>query len=173
MRIACTVAPGKGDTDLLMFEFAERLSKSGLKTVGTVQINTEQECDGPCDMDVKVLPNGPDIRISQSLGKHAQGCRLDPEALESAVQIVATRLRQGADCLIVNKFGKHEADGRGFRDVIADAISCDIPVLVGLNPLNQQSFEAFAGGSVTRLPPDLDALENWIANQLEPVAVTA
>ncbi len=173
MRIACTMALGKGDTDLLLFEFAEFLAKSGQATVGTVQINTETECDGPCDMDVRVLPDGPDIRISQSLGKHAKGCRLDPDALESAVQIVETRLAQGADCLIVNKFGKHEADGRGFRDVIAEAISRDVPVLVGLNPLNRASFDAFVGGGVAVLPPNLAALKDWIAKQTEPASVSA
>ena len=28
----------------------------------------------------------------------------------------------GADVLIVNKFGKHEAEGRGFRMVVAEAL---------------------------------------------------
>ncbi|MEP2505676.1 MAG: DUF2478 domain-containing protein [Paracoccaceae bacterium] len=141
------MAPGKGDTDLLLFDFAEFLANSGLRTAGTVQINTESVCDGPCDMDVRVLPDGPDIRISQSLGQHAKGCRLDPAALEAAVQIVAARLPQGVDCLIVNKFGKHEADGRGMRDVIADAISRDIPVLVGLNPLTNKVLMRSSGAN--------------------------
>ena len=69
---------------------------------------------------------------------------------------------QGSDLLIVNKFGKHEAQGRGFRTVIAEALSKGIPVLVGINALNLSAFEEFAEGLATRLPPEPTALESWI-----------
>ncbi|MEX5726690.1 hypothetical protein Ga0609869_000043 [Rhodovulum iodosum] len=52
-------------------------------------------------------------------------CRLDPAALETAVGLVAAGLSSGADLLIVNKFGKHEAAGRGFRYVVAEAVAMD------------------------------------------------
>lgn len=38
---------------------------------------------------------------------------------------------------------KGEAQGRGFRTVIAEAISKDMPVLVGLNELNRPAFPRF------------------------------
>jgi hypothetical protein len=82
-------------------------------------------------MDVRVLPNGPILRISQNLGSVSKGCRLDPAALEAAVGLVEARLDPNVDLLIINKFGKHEADGRGFRTVIAAALDLEIPVLVG------------------------------------------
>ena len=129
---------------------------------GVVQINAERDDAGPCDMDVKVLPDGPAIRISQSLGREARGCRLDPAALERAVGLVEARLAEGADCLIVNKFGKHEAEGRGFRTAIAEALSADIPVLVGLNRLNADAFVQFSGGLAVELAPNLEDLANWI-----------
>lgn len=160
MRIACTVAPGKGDTDLLLERLARRLAARGLRLCGTVQTNTEC-ADGLCDMDVQVLPDGPVLRISQSLGAGARGCRLDPAALETAVGLVGARLRGGADLLMINKFGKQEAEGHGFRDVIAEALAMEVPVLVGLNGLNQDAFDAFAQGLAERLAPDPDALEAW------------
>jgi hypothetical protein len=113
-------------------------------------------------MDVKVLPDGPVIRISQSLGREARGCRLDPSALERAVGLVEARLAEGVDCLIVNKFGKHEAEGRGFRTAIAEALSADVPVLVGLNRLNADAFVQFTGGVAVELPPTLEALSDWM-----------
>ncbi|MEM9638029.1 MAG: DUF2478 domain-containing protein, partial [Pseudomonadota bacterium] len=119
MRIAYTMVPGRGDTDLLLHRVTRSLIADGLRPAGTVQINTERVDAGPCDMDVIVLPDGPSIRISQSLGPQARGCRLDPAALETAVGLVQTRLSE-SDCLIVNKFGKHEADGRGFCPAIAE-----------------------------------------------------
>ncbi len=161
MILAYTIAPGRGDTDLLLAGLAADLAARGLRCIGTVQINTARQDKGPCDMDVRVLPDGPVLRISRHLGQHARGCRLDPAALETAVGLVAERLAAGADLLLVNKFGKHEAEGRGFRTVIADALERDIPVLVGLNALNRDAFETFTGGLATQLPPDRAALMDW------------
>jgi hypothetical protein len=156
------MAPGRGDTDLILQGLARELSARGLRCRGTVQINTEPDCAGPCDMDVLVLPDGPILRISQDLGASARGCRLDPAALEQAVAQVGARLREGADILIVNKFGKHEAEGRGFREVIAEALSMDLPVIVGLNAMNRPAFENFASGLAVELPAELEALLRWV-----------
>lgn len=75
MKIAYTMAPGRGDTDFLLFRLAEKLALRGIKSGGTVQVNTDHDSH-PCDMDMKVLPDGPTLRISQSFG----GCidRLPP-----------------------------------------------------------------------------------------------
>lgn len=161
MNIAYTMAPGRGDTDALLQTVAQRLMAQGLRCCGTVQINTERDA-GPCDMDVKVLPDGPVLRISQSLGLASQGCRLDPFALEEAVGHVGSRLTTGGDILIVNKFGKHEAEGRGFRPVIAEAIALDMPVIVGVNALNLAALRHFTGSEAVELPPVADRLEEWV-----------
>ena len=162
MKLAYTMAPGRGDTDLVLERLAADLAARGLRCRGTVQINSERADAGPCDMDVRVLPDGPVLRISQDLGPQARGCRLDPTALETAVGLVKVSLSSGADLLIVNKFGKHEAEGRGFRDVIAEAVAMEIPVLVGLNALNRPAFESFAEGLAVQLPSDPAALMAWV-----------
>jgi hypothetical protein len=162
MTFAYTMAAGRGNTDLILEGLAATLTTRGLRCCGTVQINTKPADESPCDMDVRVLPGGPVLRISQSLGPSARGCRLDPAALEVAVGLVEARLADGADLLIINKFGKHEAEGRGFRDVIAQAVAMDVPVLVGLNALNRAAFEDFADGLAIHLPPESDALDDWV-----------
>ena len=161
MKIAYTMAPGSGDTDVLLLRLAERLSQTGYHASGVVQINTERG-GGPCDMDVKVLPTGPVLRISQDLGQGSSGCRLDPEALETAVGLVGSRLTSDVDLLVINKFGKHEAEGRGFRSVIAEAIGLDIPVLVGVNALNRDAFLDFVGSDVELLEPDMETVLRWL-----------
>lgn len=161
MDIAYTIAPGKGDTDLLLHGFARSLMAQGIRVCGAVQVNSESCGTGLCDMDVKVLPTGPEIRISQNLGPAARGCRLDPDALEQVVGLVSARLHKGANLLIVNKFGKHEAGGRGFRPVIAEALSLGIPVLVGLNTLNLEAFSNFSSGLARCVPPHSSALGAW------------
>ena len=113
-----------------------------------------------------MLPDGPVIRISQRLGHLSKGCRLDPSALEQAVGLVETRLVKGADCLIINKFGRFEAEGHGFRSVIADALSRDIPVLVGLNRLNAVAFWEFSGDLAVHLPPSETDLLEWLSTTM-------
>jgi len=160
MQIASTTATN--DTDQLLYSLAQDLMARGLRVCGTVQINTEREKTDHCDMDLRVLPDGPVIRISQDLGAGATGCKLDPGALEAAVGHVAAALEAGADVLIVNKFGQHEAEGRGFRSVIAEALAREIPVLVGLNGLNRDAFEAFTEGCADHLPADAAILSDWL-----------
>ena len=161
MNIACTMAPGRGDTDQLLFSVAQKLRDQGYRVCGTVQVNTEREKTGPCDMDVKVMPDGPMLRISQNLGSGARGCRLDAHSLETAVGLVDAALAKGADCLIINKFGKQEAEGRGFREVIGAALSEGVPVIVGLNALNRPAFEAYAGELAEAVSPEVGALLDW------------
>ena len=70
MRIGYVIAKGRGETDLLLHDVARAAQARGLRLCGTVQVNTNCGEDRPCDMDVEVLPDGPVIRISQSLGNH-------------------------------------------------------------------------------------------------------
>lgn len=173
MNLAYTMTSGRGDTDLVLATLAEALAGRGLRCCGAVQINTERADSGPCDMDVKTLPDGPVMRISQNLGAAARGCRLDAAALETCVALTLGRLKQGADLMIVNKFGKHESEGRGFRDAIAEALAAGVPVLVGLNALNRAAFDDFAGGLALALPPEREALLDWacsVAGALEATA---
>mgnify|MGYP005840079447 CR=1 FL=1 len=167
MKLAYTIAPGRGDTDLLLAALADTLSTRGLRCCGTVQINST-DCDpARCDMDVRVLPEGPVIRISQDRGPMARGCRLDPEALERAVALTEARLAEGADLLVVNKFGRHEAEGRGFRNAIALALERGIPVLAGLNGLNREAFETFSGNTAEPVDPDAAELLAWVDAALD------
>tara|TARA_R110002096_G_scaffold87751_14_gene201304 strand:+ start:170 stop:691 length:522 start_codon:yes stop_codon:yes gene_type:complete len=166
MKIAYTTAHGRGDTDLLLHRLAKDLKGRGIKTCGTVQINSARPDAGPCDMDVQVLPDGPVLRISQTLGKGSRGCRLDPAMLERAVGLCEAELACDPHILIVNKFGKHESDGRGFRTLIAEALLREIPVLVGLNALSREAFETFCQGTAIELPPEINGLLGWVEESL-------
>lgn len=168
MELAALQAPGRGETNRLLADLAAEARARGLRVVGTVQVNQTIAGTHHCDMDVQVLPEGRILRISQSLGTGSRGCRLDPSVLEQAVQMTEAALEAGADLLIVNKFGKHEAEGRGFRDLIAAALMQGVPVIVGLNDLNAEAFAGFAGDVATMLPPDPAALSDWLSARTAP-----
>lgn len=161
MKLGYILSQGRGETDPRLAAVAQHLMRCGLRLCGTVQVNTDRGTGRACDMDLLVLPDGPALRISQDRGPLARGCRLDAGSLEAAVAAVAGTLDRGADLMLINKFGRHEAEGRGFRSVIAEALSRGLPVLVGLNPLNREAFDMFAGGMATELPPDPGLIFGW------------
>lgn len=166
MKIAYTLAAGRGETNVVVADLVAALQAQGRRLAGTVQIDTEIDAAHKCDMDVKVLPDGPMIRISQSLGRNSRGCRLNPDALEQAVALTEKALDDGADLLIVNKFGKHEADGRGFRDTIGRALEMGVPVLVGANKLNVEALIEFCGGLAEPIEAEHEALMGWVQANL-------
>jgi nucleoside-triphosphatase THEP1 len=167
MRIAYVSLQGRGRTDALVAEVAERLAARGLRLAGTVQSNHERPDRRKCDMDLRVLPDGPTLRISEDRGDLARGCTLDSGALEQTVFEVERRL-DGADILIVNKFGKREAEGRGLVPVIAEALHRGMPVLVGVNGLNLAAFLAFAGEEIEGLPTNAEAAAAWCVAVTQP-----
>lgn len=160
MKLAYVTLQGRGRTDALIAEVAALLEADGVRLAGTVQSNHEREGRRKCDMDLRVLPDGPIVRISEDRGDLARGCILDSGALEQTVAAVQRRLL-AAEVLIVNKFGKREAEGKGLVPVIAEAIDIGLPVLIGVNGLNLAAFLTFAGEDVTALPGDPVLISDW------------
>jgi nucleoside-triphosphatase THEP1 len=160
MRLAHVTCPGRGETDAFLATVVEDLTARGLRLAGTVQSNLARADRRRCDMDLRILPDGPTFRISEDRGDLARGCRLDSGALEQGVAEVMARL-SGADLLIINKFGKRESEGRGLIPAIAAAIDEGIPVLVGVNALNLPVFLDFAGGLASALPADPVQVRDW------------
>ncbi|WP_319826428.1 DUF2478 domain-containing protein [Thalassovita sp.] len=160
MKLAYIQSDATGEVNRALTDAATRLMEQGVSVVGTIQTDTPRPKSDSCDMDVRVLPDGDVIRISQDLGPESRGCKLDPNALEQAVAQTMDRLDR-AQLLVVNKFGKHEADGRGFREVIAEALARDIPVIVGTNGLNLQAFLDFCGGEATQVLATPDSIVDW------------
>ncbi|KAE9629939.1 DUF2478 domain-containing protein [Parasedimentitalea maritima] len=170
MHLAYVMTQDRGATDRLLSALAEHLQAQGASIAGIVQTNTECHDDALCDMDVRVLPKGETIRISQSLGPQARGCRLDPAALEHAVAQVTNSLHATPlpEVLIVNKFGKHEADGRGMRPVIGEAMALGIPVVSGVNKMNVEAFKEFSDGLAVAVEPSVEALIKWLTTAQQP-----
>ncbi|MFV0476509.1 MAG: DUF2478 domain-containing protein [Parahaliea sp.] len=160
MKLAYVTVQGRGRIDQLLAQAAEGLQAAGVVLAGTVQTNIERDDRRLCDMDLQLLPNGPVVRISVDRGPEARGCRLDAGVLEDSVLWLSQNL-DGAQLLIVNKFGIQEASGRGLVPVIAEALSRNLPVLVGVNGLNLPRFLDFAADLAELLEPEPEAVIRW------------
>ena len=155
-------ASERGRSDAVLNDVARRLQQSGIRLGGVIQTNTEYDPDRPCHMDLEVLSSGQSIRISQFLGQGSRGCRLDAAGLEMAVGLVEADLAQRRpDLLIINKFGKQECEGRGFRPVMGEALALGVPVLTAVSALNRSGFLAYSDGMATPLPNDTEAIVDW------------
>jgi hypothetical protein len=156
--LGVVMASERGLAGDLLAETARRLQAGGFRLAGAVQENT-----GDTEMLLRLLAAPGLVRISQNLGPGAQGCRLDPDGLERAVAGVQAAL-EGADLVIINKFGKQEAEGRGFRPLIAEALSLGIPVLTTVAPDHADAFARFAQDMSEPVPARLEAILDWCAS---------
>ena len=153
--------------DALIAQFAAALVASGYRLGGVVQSNAHRPGRRRCDMYVKDLLGGDEIKISLDRGNEARGCRLDPDAFARIDAWVERAVLERVDLLIINKFGKEEAHGRGLRPVIADALIVEIPLVIGVSTRNLRDFLTFVGDSATRLRPDIEAMTAWCRNAIE------
>jgi nucleoside-triphosphatase THEP1 len=149
------------EADVVLARSAEILAAAGIRLGGVVQSNIDRPGRLKCAMQLTDLASGELIPISQDLGDEATGCRLDTAALAHASLGVERALQAGVELLILNKFGKQEAAGQGFRSVIAEALTSGIPVVLGVSRLNLEACLAFAGGPVAELAADPDAIADW------------
>ncbi len=159
---------GQGDAvDLLMCDVARAMSAGGVKLAGAVQWNVERVGRSRCDMTLEDLATGQRIDASD-INRAATACRLDPWALEDAAGLVASSIGPGVGLVILNRFGKQEVAGQGFRSAIEAAIANDLPVLLSVNANYREAFDAFCGGEAVVLPADIDAVTAWCRAAAQP-----
>lgn len=158
----------EGDIDAFLTGISEALDLSGLRIRGALQsrgaVGDECHC---ADMDLTTIQSDRKFRISQPLGNGSRGCRLHPGALAECASFIETELRAGADLLVLNRFGRGESEGRGFRDLIGAAITLGIPVLTAVRPAYVDAWAAFGGGIACDLPMERAAVLNWAAQVQE------
>lgn len=92
--------------------------------------------------------------ISQPLGAGTRGCRLDPRALAALSASLLAELDTGMQLLVLNRFGKGECEGHGFRAVIEKAFQIGVPVLTAVRPGYLQAWRDFGGDYAQDLPLD-------------------
>lgn len=153
--------------DALMAQCAANLAAAGYRLGGVVQSNPHREGRRRCDMYVKDLLSGDEVKISQDRGNEARGCRLDQDAFARIDAWIERAVFEHVDLLIINKFGREEVQGRGLRAVIAEALIAEIPAIIGVSTQNLADFLAFAGDSATRLRPDIESMTTWCRNAIE------
>ena len=156
--------------DEIVAGIAQRLRDDGYALAGAVQHNID-ETGRPCsDMRIEDLSTGKLMDITNP--QPGTGCRLDATALEDVAGIIAGGLERDVDLVILNRFGKQENGGNGFRAMMEHAVAREIPLLTVLNGVHRPDWDSFASGMASTLPPDATAIEHWCRSVL-PAKATA
>ncbi len=147
--------------DMLMADVAARARGAGLRVAGFLQ-HRDHETDEFCrDIEIEHITSGAVRIISQPLGSGSQGCRLDPGALADVAGALLAELDEGADLLILNRFGKGETEGHGFRALIETAYARQIPVLTVVRETYVDGWQEFAGDCGILLAPQSEDVTGW------------
>lgn len=152
--------------DRILSELGYGLREQRVDVRGLVQRNTFVRDRIKCDMELEELGSGEVFQLSRDRGKLAGGCRLDRGAIACAAALIEPRLRESCDLLIVNKFGRSEAEGRGLREIIAQAVALEIPTIVGIPRRNLEEWKRFADGLFDLCDvAETGALLSWIRDR--------
>lgn len=154
--------------DTVLEDVAARLKARHLRLAGAVQRNSHGSDRCRCDMVLEDLASGRHIEISEQRGPEARGCRLNTSALEEIVGLVCGSIEKGTDLLIVNKFGKRESEGGGFRSAIELALERQVPVVVAVSAANCEGWDDFAAGLDERLTLDPEVICEWCDQRVRP-----
>jgi hypothetical protein len=156
--LAALVYDQHQDPDQILRAFAAELNARGHRAVGIVQLG--HHCMD-ASLSAMLVHTGEELQLFQDLGTCSAGCRLDVGQLLDAGQQIANAIDQGADLLIVNRFGRQEREGKGLSYLVERALSADIPVVIAVPSHRFADWIRFADGMSVKLRCDREALEAW------------
>jgi hypothetical protein len=109
-----------------------------------------------------MLPGGETVGlVADTENCDAGGCRLDDQRLSELADRLAAAIDDGPDLVVINRFGRAEAEGRGLVKPIAQALKADIPVLIAVPERRFFDWIRFSDGMNVRLPCRREALDRW------------
>jgi nucleoside-triphosphatase THEP1 len=155
--LAALVYDDHDDPDAVLRNFATELNAQGFRAIGMVQAG---QC-ADSSLSAVLVHSGETLLLAQDPAPGTTGCKLDLARLQDAGARVAGALENGADILIVNRFGKRERDGKGLSYLIERALDADIPVVIAVSRKSFADWIKFAGGMSVKLACDRHALEAW------------
>ncbi len=160
--LAAVIYPNEAYPQAMFRRVVEHCRSRGLTLAGVLQ---HPACEDPahrCDVVLEDLASGARTELFERRGSGATGCRLDVAALTDVTARIERALQHDPDLLVLNKFGKVEAEGGGLVDPIAAAIDRGIPVIIGVPARNLAAWRAFAGELAVEFAGDFAEIADWL-----------
>lgn len=148
----------------------EQCRSWGLRPAGVLQHPVCSDRAGHCDVALEELSTGRRTNLFEDRGPGASGCRLDQAALAEVNSQVVRSFDADPDILILNKFGKVEAEGRGLLDLVALAVERGIPAVIGVPVRNLDAWRKFADDMSVELSSDAAEAIDWLGRTFPAAA---
>ncbi|MDY0309636.1 MAG: DUF2478 domain-containing protein [Castellaniella sp.] len=158
--IAAIVHAHEDAADAVMLDFVNDLRARGRSVHGLLMARRPdgRRRGGRCLRDIDT---GDIFEIFQDLGEGSQACCLDISCLAAAASTLRTAVQARPDLVVVNRFGRQEADGAGFAQEFLTLMSEDIPVLTIVAEEFLGDWRQFTGGLGVELSADMNHLRAW------------
>jgi hypothetical protein len=147
--------------DAMLADSVQRIRESGIRVSGLLQRFGHRLTNGKRSMWLRDIATGKTLRLDRPATPDTAGLLIDPAALTRAAALMRRAIASGADLVVVNRFGKAEADGAGLRAEIAAAIGSGAIVLIPVRFTLLDDLEGFLGSTAPLVLPSADAIVNW------------
>ena len=161
IRAAAVVYGPDEDAYPALAACAAALQADGLRVAGLLQRYGDPIGLKRREIFVVVLPTGETLRLDERRGSGAEACILDGDVLTRLAVAFQAGGRTRPDVMI-GRFGKEEAAGRGLRREIADVLMDGTPLMVSVRRALLPAWQDFLQASGSVLKPELTALLHWV-----------
>lgn len=107
------------------------------------------------------VKSGERFSIFHDLGPGSTECHLDGTGALTAAGAIQRDVAAGCDLVLLSKFGKLEADGKGLFGAFTAVLDAHVPLLTSVSRSCETQWEKLAGRSYVVLPADRDRIGAW------------
>lgn len=165
---AVAYQPGE-DVNRLLHEVVAGLRRRGIGVGGLLQekVAESEEC---CEqLNLVDIRSGEAARITQQRGKDSRGCKLDPRGIAEIAPCIQTAIDADVALIVINKFGRAEAEGGGLLSSFGDIVMAGIPLLTTVREPYLDAWRAFHGGLGLELPFARSVVDDWVEGAIRRV----
>jgi hypothetical protein len=156
--LAALVYERDQNPDAILLGFAAALVARGYRAVGLVQLGHHRRDNG---LSALMIHTGEELQLLRDTAACPAGSRLDTGRLHDVGRRIESAIAEGADVMIVNRFGRQELEGKGLWRLIELAASADIPAIIAVPAHRFADWIKFVQGMSVKLRCDRDALDDW------------
>lgn len=152
------------DADALLAQLVAELQAAGRRVQGLLmQHEGGMAGDTACGVEMFLVDVATSERylVSQAMGSLSKACRADPQGFARATVVLRRALADKPDLVVLNRFGRLEAEGGGMSAELLDLMAEGVPVLTAVAPAYRDAWAAFSGGAAV-LPMDEAAARAWL-----------
>jgi len=99
--------------------------------------------------------------IFRDLGAGSTACHLEGAGALAAAEAVRQDVAAGCELVVLSKFGKLEAAGRGLANAFKAAVEAQVPLLTSVSPAFEEAWAKLGGPLFSALSADAAEIDAW------------